>query len=218
METVALEAQARKNFGKRSRNLLRNQGKVPGVYYSRHDEPIPIEVPKAAIQPLVYSSATHLILLKVEDNGEFECVLKDVQFDPVTDEIIHVDLMGLKQGETFQLEVPIQLVGTSVGVREGGLLQHALHKVEIECLPKDIPQHLEIDISNLNVGDSVHVKDLNFENIKILNPEDTIVVSVVHPKVEKEEEPTEELLEGEEAKEPEVIEKGKESAEDKKEE
>ncbi len=111
-------------------------------------------------------------------------------------------------------------MGYAVGVKEGGLLQDSMHKLSIECLPKDIPQSLELEVTELNIGDSIHVADLNFEHITILNPEDTMVVSVVLPKVEievEEVEEGEELAEEEGAAEPEVIGKGKESEEEDKE-
>ena len=98
-----------------------------------------------------------------------------------------------------------------VGIKEGGVLQQFMHKLEVECLPKDIPQQIEVDITNLSIGDSIHVSELNVENITILNPEDTVLVSVTHPKVEAEPvaEEVAEGEEGEEQAEPEVIGKGK---------
>jgi len=220
MEKVIIEAHERKAINKRSRNNLRNEGRVPGVLYGSRLKPIAIDVTRVAINPIVFSAKTHLLSLKLDGHEDYECVVKDVQFDPVSDEIVHFDLIGLTRGENIQLEVPVKLLGSAVGVKEGGLLQESLHKLNIECLPKNIPQSIEIDVTNLNVGDSIHVADLSFENITILNPEDTIVVSVVLPKVEKEPEPVEEgeeLVEGEEAAEPEVIGKGKGSEEENKE-
>ena len=216
MEIVVLEAQERKNSDKSNRKALRNHGKVPGIFYSRYHDTLSIEVPAEALRPLVFSAQTHLISLRLDGHEEYECILKDVQFDPVTDQIIHFDLIGLKRGEKIQIDAPVQLKGLAAGVKEGGILQLALHKLDIECLPKHIPEYLEINIENLQIGDSVHVRDLEFENVTILNSEDSIVVSVTHPKVEKEEEEeVEELAEGEEPQEPEVIEKGKESSEEK---
>lgn len=220
MEKVIIEARERKTINKRSRNSLRNEGRVPGVLYGSRLEPIAIDVNRVAINPVVFSAKTHLLSLKLDGHDDYECVVKDVQFDPVSDEIVHFDLIGLTRGENIELEVPVQLLGSAAGVKEGGLLQVSLHKLNIECLPINIPQSLEIDITNLNVGDSIHVADLSFENITILNPEDTIVVSVVLPKVEKEPEPVEaegELVEEEEPAEPEVIGKGKEPEEENKE-
>jgi large subunit ribosomal protein L25 len=220
MEKVIVEANERKTINKRSRNSLRNEGRVPGVLYGSRMEPIPIDVTRLEINPLVFTAKTNLISLKLDGHEEYECVIKDVQFDPVTDEVVHFDLIGLTRGEKIQLEVPIQLLGSAVGVKEGGLLQESMHKLSIECLPKDIPQSLELEVTELNIGDTIHIADLNFEHITILNPEDTLVVSVVLPKVEKEVEPVEEgeeFAEEEGAAEPEVIGKGKESEEEDKE-
>lgn len=219
MEKVIIEANVRKTINKRSRNSLRNEGRVPGVLYGSRMETIPIDVTRLEINPLVFTAKTNLISLKLDGHEEYECIIKDVQFDPVTDEVLHFDLIGLTHGEKIQLEVPIRLLGNAVGVKEGGLLQESMHKLSIECLPKDIPQLLELEVTELNIGDSIHVADLNFENITILNPENTIVVSVVLPKVEKEVEEVEEgeeLTDEEGAAEPEVIGKGKESEEEEK--
>ncbi|MFB3057095.1 MAG: 50S ribosomal protein L25, partial [Ignavibacteriaceae bacterium] len=212
MEKVVVEAKERKTINKRSRNILRNEGRVPGVLYGSRLEPIPIDVTRAAIYPLVFTAKTHLLSLKLDGHEEYDCIIKDVQFDPVSDEVVHFDLIGLTLDEKIQLEVPIQILGSAVGVKEGGLLQESMHKLNVECLPKNIPQSLEIDVTELNIGDTIHVADLNFEHITIINPEDTIVVSVVLPKVEKEVEEVEEgeeLAEEEGAAEPEVIGKGK---------
>ena len=220
MEKVVVEAKERKTINKRSRNILRNEGRVPGVLYGSRLEPIPIEVTRAVIHPLVFTAKTHLLSLKLDGHEEYDCIIKDVQFDPVSDEVVHFDLIGLTLDEKIQLEVPIRILGSAVGVKEGGLLQESMHKLNVECLPKNIPQSLEIDVTELNIGDTIHVADLNFEHITIINPEDTIVVSVVLPKVEKEAEPDEEgeeLAEEEGAVEPEVIGKGKESEEENKE-
>ncbi len=209
MEKVILKAAERKQTTKSATNEIRNGGRVPGVYYSKHDEPIAIDVPEKALNSLVFTKENHLISLNVEGHDEIECVLKDVQFDPITDKVIHFDLLGLTKGEKFQLEVPLQFLGSPVGVKEGGLLQTFMHKLDIECFPKDIPQHLEINIADLKLGDAIHVADLKVENITILNPEDSVIVSITHPKVEKE------VAEGEEemGAEPEVIGKEEETEE-----
>lgn len=216
MEKVILEANERKEITKQTTKSIRRQKRIPGVFYLKNSEPIAIDVLGRAMQPLVYTSQTHLISLKMDGHEEQECILKDVQFDPLSDEVIHFDLIGITRGEKIEIEVPVQLNGSAAGIKEGGLLQQSLHKLDIECFPKDMPERLEIDITGLKIGDAIHVKDLNFENITILNLEDSIVVSVVHPKVEKEPVTAEEgILEGEdEIKEPEVIGKGKAAAED----
>lgn len=212
MEKKVLKAKLRNKVSKSGLNTLRKSGRVPGVYYSKVNKPISIEVSEKAIRPFVFTSKSHLISLEVEQDKNYDCIVKDVQFDPVTESIVHFDLLGLIEGEKFQLEVPILYYGTPVGIKEGGIVQQVLHKLEIECFPKDIPEYLKIDISNLKLGESIHTEDLSFENVELLTPPDTVIVAVVHPKVEKEPvvgEVTEEV-----PTEPEVIGKGKAAEEE----
>lgn len=204
MEKIAIKA-SKREIGKKSElGQLRNEGKVPGVFYSAHDNPVSISVTDKSLKPLVYTSDTHIVALEIEGGESFDCVLKDVQFDPITDKIIHFDLFGLTSGESIQMEVPVRLVGTAQGVRDGGILQHLLHKLDVECLPKDIPSHFDVKVTDLKIGDSVHVSDISLENVTILNSEDSVIVSVTAPKA------VVEPAEGEEATEPELISKGKE--------
>ena len=215
MENVILKASKRNAGSKSEKNSLRNSGKVPGIFYMKEQESVPLYVTEKEINPLIFTSDTHLISLQMDGYEEHECIIKDVQFDPITDKVLHFDLLGLTKGETFQLEVPVQLHGNPIGVKEGGIIQHSIHKLEIECLPKDIPQHLEVDVTELKIGDSIHISDLSFDKVTILNPKTTVVVSVNHPKVEKEPTPEEVV---EEPTEPELIGKGKEEVEEEKEE
>ncbi|PJB00081.1 MAG: 50S ribosomal protein L25 [Ignavibacteria bacterium CG_4_9_14_3_um_filter_36_18] len=211
MEKVVLLANERTIGTKGKLTDLRKNDRVPGVFYRRHEEPIVFDVTQKAIKPLVFTSNTHLISLEIDGREAQDCVIKDIQFDPVTDKVTHFDLYGLTKGEKIQLQVPVQLLGSAAGIKDGGILQHPLHKVEIECLPKDIPQHLEVNISNLKIGDAIHAGDLSYENIAILNAVDAVIVQVVPPKVEI---ATGEEEEAKEAAEPEVIGKGKPEEED----
>jgi len=211
MKNVILQANLRETINKASRNKIRNEEKVPGVYYSKYDESVAFDVDEKEINPLVFTSARNIITLKVKGKEDHECILKNVQFDPVTGKVLHFDLLGLKRGEKFQLKVPISFVGNSIGVKEGGVLQVGFHKLFIECLPKDVPQSLEVNIENLNIGDTIHVEDLNFEDLNILTPADAVVVSVTHPKIEVE--PVAEELE-EEMAEPEIVGKSGEETEE----
>jgi large subunit ribosomal protein L25 len=205
MDKVNLKANLRTDFSKSGRHELRKKGRVPGIFYSKQGEPIALEVPENSINPLVFTSQTHLLNLQLDNGTELECILKDIQFDPVTDKVIHFDLLGLTSGETLQIEVPVQLTGSAVGVKDGGQIQQVLHKLLVECLAKDLPQHIDIDVTNLRLGDSLHVSDLNLGNIAILNPADAVIVAIARPRTEKED--TE--GEAEAAAEPEVISKGK---------
>jgi large subunit ribosomal protein L25 len=214
MKEKVLEVRKREPMTKGELNRLRKTGYVPGVLYSKDLEtPLTFSVFETALNKYIYTSETHMILLKFDDNAEHNAIIKDVQFDPMTDKVIHVDLYAVKFGEVITVEVPVELTGSSIGVKEGGRLILSNHKLEIECLPREIPEKLEIDITELAIGDSVFVRDLSFDGVKILNPEDTLVVAVaVAHEVEEEEE--EEVFSGEEAAEPEVISKGKSEEEE----
>ncbi|MCZ7601693.1 MAG: 50S ribosomal protein L25 [Melioribacteraceae bacterium] len=210
MAEVTLKAKKREISTKGAINQARKSGKVPGVFYIKGQEGIPILVEENDINPLVFTSESHLIQLKIEgDSADMhESILKEIQFDPVTDKVVHFDLRGITRGEVLELEIPLVLRGTAVGVKEGGVLQQTLHKLQIECLPRHIPEHLEFDVSNLKFGESITIADLSFENVKILNPVKAVVLSIVAPKIVDDSKETEEES-AEEINEPEVIKKGK---------
>jgi len=215
MEKTILKASERKDFSKSTTKRIRREGLIPGVFYSKNNQLIHIDVSDKKINPLVFTSKTHLISLELEGHEEYECIIKDVQFDPVTDRVIHFDLLGLTKGEKIVLEIPVQLVGTPAGVKEGGVIQHVMHKIEVECLPRNIPEHIVVDVAGLKLGDSIHISDLNFEDIDFIAPKDSLIVQVTHPKVKEEAAPAAEGEgELEESAEPEVISKGKQEKEE----
>jgi large subunit ribosomal protein L25 len=209
MEKTKLKASERKDFTKSTVKRFRKEGMIPGVFYSKNNKPIHINVVDRTINPLVFTAKTHLISLELEGHEEYECIIKDVQFDPVTDRVIHFDLLGLTKGEKIVLEIPVQLIGTPVGVKEGGVIQHVMHKIEVECLPRNIPEHITIDVTGLKLGDSIHIGDLNYEDIEFIDSKESLIVQVTHPKIKEEAAPPVAEGEGEELKEPEVISKGK---------
>jgi large subunit ribosomal protein L25 len=137
------------------------------------------------------------------------CVLKDIEFDPITDRPVHFDLFGVNENETLTIEVPVVLTGgTPQGVKEGGILQHILHKLKVSCLPKNIPDHIDINVATLGINKSVHVSELTVPNVTIMENAKTTIVAVVPPTVEK----APEVAAAEAAvapAEPEVIGKGK---------
>jgi large subunit ribosomal protein L25 len=181
MTEIVLNAEIRKT-GKSASNQLRRSGKIPGIYYAPGDEPLPIAVKETELKKLIYTTEAHVVRLKLGDGKEFQCILKEVEFDPVTDKPIHFDLYGLKAGATVTLEIPVVLVGKAPGVEKGGVIEHLLHTVEVECPANAIPEHIEVDISALDIGDAIHVKDLKIPNVKILENELAVVVAVVPPR------------------------------------
>jgi large subunit ribosomal protein L25 len=216
MAEIILKAERRTDFKKSTSNQMRKAGTIPGIYYSFGEEPIPIKVNELSLRPFVFTSESHIVSLQIEgEKKPLSCILKDTQFEPITSRIIHFDLIGLKEGELLTIEVSILLKGNAVGVKEGGIVQHNLHKLELKCLPQNIPPHIDVDITNLSIGDSIKVSDLKLEGIEILNEDNASIVSVVPP-VQEEVKPEEAAAGAEAPAEPEVISKGKkEEAEEK---
>jgi len=214
MEKTKLKAAERKDFTKSRTKKIRREGLIPGVFYSKNNKPIHIDVVDRAINPLVFTAKTHLISLELEGHEEYECIIKDIQFDPVTDKVIHFDLLGLTKGEKIKLEIPVQLIGSPIGVKEGGVIQHVMHKIEVECLPRNIPEHIVVDIAGLKLGDSIHIGDLNYEDIEFIDSKESLIVQVTHAKIKEEVTPEAAEVTGEEPKEPEVIAKGKQEEEE----
>jgi large subunit ribosomal protein L25 len=211
---IILNATIRTETGRTTANALRNAGRVPGIYYMHTMKNIPISVHALDLRPLVYTSDTHIVDLRLDDGTTEKCVIREVQFDPVTDKIVHFDLIGLVMSEKMEFEVPIVLEGVSIGVREGGFLNHLLHRLHVRCLPAQLPVHIMVDITNLKVGEVITVGDLNVKDIDIHDHPDVPVVTVAHHRgAAAVETPAAERHESEESEEPEVITKGKTSKE-----
>lgn len=209
MSEIAVTAEVRKDIGKKAKQLLR-QGKVPGIYYGHGQTNIPIAIVELTLQPLYKSSAANVINLTLDDGSKHTCILRDVQFDPVTDRPVHFDMFGLNENEELTIEVPVTVKGIPQGVRDGGILQHVLHRVRISCLPKNIPDRIELNVETLEINKSIHVRDLSIPNVTVLENESSTVVAVVPPTVLKEAEAVPGAVTAEAAPaEPEVISKGK---------
>ena len=183
MENVVLKAQKRET-GKQISKRIRREGLIPGVYYAKGDTGIPISAKPISLRTIVYTSDTKMINLQIEDDAtSYPCVLKEVKFDPLTDKMIHFDLIGVTSDKKMHFEIPIILNGQAIGVRDGGVVQHTLHKVNVECLPVDMPNHFAINISDLKLGKSIHLSDIQVPNIHFLAALDSVVVTCVPPRV-----------------------------------
>jgi large subunit ribosomal protein L25 len=144
------------------------------------------------LRPIIYTSQAKLVNLQIEGDKETkQCFLKDSSFDPLTEQLIHFDLIGITEGHTISVDLPVVLKGQAKGVREGGVLQQNMHKVRVDCLPADLPEDLEIDVSDLAIGKALHIKDFSIPHLKFEAPPDTVIVSVVPPRVIKEDAPKE---------------------------
>lgn len=186
MDEITLNAQLRSESGKGTAHKLRAKGMIPGVFYLGKKINQPIQLNTHELK-LILKKKPSIIRLKLDDGKEYECVVRDLQQHPVTGKSIHIDLMGIIRGQKVTVKIPIELTGSAYGVRtQGGVLQHTVHTLNIVCLPKHIPEKVVLDISELSVGSSLHVHDIEVENVKVLDDPDKTVVSVLAPRVEKE--------------------------------
>jgi len=160
-------------------------------------DPVHFQVAELSLHPLIFTHQTHTVEVDL-DGKTWSCILRDMDFHPVTDRPIHADFQLLTEGEVIRVTVPILLTGTPMGQIEGGVTQQITTEIEIECLPKDIPGHIELEVSELAIGDTLHVSDLVVENATIMTNIERTVVTVAGAAPE-EEEILEEELEGEES-------------------
>ena len=215
-----LKVELRDNTGKEINKKLRKEGIIPGVLYSPHDkENLLFKVNAIELSKLLSAKSHGLIDLEIDDGNEKVsrlAVIKDVQYNWLKKQMVHVDFYGVTLKEKLTLEVDIELIGEPIGIEDGGILQVELRKVEIECLPSQMPDSFKVDISSLKVGDHISVGDMEIpDGVEVLTAPDRIVAAVVLPtKIEEVVEEEEEVVEGEEGVEGD---KGEEKAETKEE-
>lgn len=174
MKTIAISGSPRENVGKRDAKELRYEGKVPAVLYGGATQ-THFAVDVAELKPLIYTAEVNFVDLDVA-GVKTQAVLKDIQFHPLTEQILHVDFYEVNAEKPLVVEIPVKLTGTSPGVKMGGKLVQKLRKLRVRAIPASIPEYVEVSIEPLEVGKSVRVRDLSFENFVITNvPEDTIV-------------------------------------------
>lgn len=203
MAEIILRVQPREKKGKGYNKRLRRQGLIPAVFYGHREQPCLLTVEEKKLRKIL-STEMGIIDLDFGDGQLKKCILREIQYHPIKGYPLHVDFMGVKLTEKITTKVPIHLVGTPVGVKSsGGILEQHLKELEIECLPSDIPDHIEVDVSDLNIGDSLTVEDISLEKIDIVTPRDHSIASVVPPAVAKE---VVEEVPKQEAPEPEVTE------------
>jgi len=159
MDAIQLTVKTRP-AGKGAARAARRIKEVPGVLYGHHmQQPLTFQVAELALRDLIYTNETHTVELTLE--GEtYEAILKEVVFHPVTERPFHVDFQALTRGETLTLTVPVQYVGRAKGVEMGGTLNPFLHEIEIKCMPRHIPGHIEVDVTELDGNEMLHIEDL----------------------------------------------------------
>lgn len=207
MERITLNAEKREMKGKGAARTLRRGGVIPGVVYRKGDS-TPIKLNAKELIKFIHSTAGEQVMVNLQfTGGESKLALvKDYQLDPVMGELLHTDFYEVSLTEEIKVTVHVTTKGEPIGVkRDGGILQHGVREIEIQCLPDKIPGHITVNVSQLEIGKSIHVSDLNLgEGVKILSDVDEVIASVITPV-------TEEVVAAPvaEVAEPEIIKKGK---------
>jgi large subunit ribosomal protein L25 len=215
----SLKGEKREIFGKNDSRRIRKQGKLPAVLYGAQTETIPLILEKKDVFDILKSDSGENTIFKISFDSETRnAMIKELQRDPVTDEILHTDLVQIDMDRTVKVSVPIVLVGDAVGVKsEGGFVDFATRELELECLPKDIPENIEVDISELHLHQSLKVEELTPpEGVTFDSDPGTVIVLIQVPTKEEEVVVEEEEIEGEEEAE-EGAEPKEEAEEEKKE-
>lgn len=213
---MQLTAEIRTEHGKRPVRRLRNQGIIPGVIYGPEMKPMAIKLKKQEVEKFVHAlSEAKTVTLQINVDGEtqnIEVFVKKVQIDKVTDEIVHIDFYRPAMGHVMRIEIPIRVVGKPVGVEKGGIMEVLHTELPVETLPSVLVEHIEIDVSGLDLGESYHVRDLKLpEGMKALLASDEALVTVILPRGLQAEEVV--AAASAETVEPEVIKKGKKAEE-----
>ncbi len=176
MKTVSMSGSPRENVGKKDAKALRRKGLVPCVMYGG-DKQVSFSVAETEFKPLLFTPDTHYVELNI-DGEKTKVILQEIQYHPVSDAVIHADFLRLFDDKPITISVPIKAVGVAPGVLQGGKLETKIRKMKLKGLPNDMPQYVEVDISNLNIAQSIKVEDIKIPNIEKLDVKSSIVLWV----------------------------------------
>ena len=193
MDVISLQATSRTS-GKGAARAARRQGQVPCVLYGDNKAAVSFATSEKSLLPLIYTNRTHRVKVDL-DGRKWECILKDVDFHPVTDRPVHADFQILRPNKPITISVPVRYVGTSTGQSQGGIPRFVLNELSISCLPRDIPSQIDVDVTDVDIGKAIHVRDLELDNLEVRVPGDQILMAVTRSRM------VEELTEEEEEEE-----------------
>jgi|SRR6185436_10509125 len=216
MAVIPLKGTRRQGLGKGGARKARAAGQIPGVLYGHGDDPVAVAVGSRDFEVALRTHKGGNPLVNLDLGGsEFTALIRDVQYDPISHAILHLDFHHISLTEKIVVEVSVHLIGVPTGVKDGGgILEHILRTVEVRCLPTQIPSSIDGNVEALNVGDSLHVRDLVVKDVEMLTDADTTIATVVAPTVMEEVAPVDAAAAAAEgAAEPEVIAKGKKDEE-----
>jgi large subunit ribosomal protein L25 len=190
MAIAELTVRSRDAVGKSAVRKMRADGLVPAVLYGKEVESTPLAIDEHVLSRFLYKHGQSTLVSLVTDAGgqgeEKLAIIKDIQYHPVTGRVSHLDFYGIQIGVPIEVEVPLNFTGKAVGIAKGGLLQLVRRTLEIRCLPREIPEELTIDVSDLDIGDAIHVNDLEMEGIEFVSPINFTIVTVQAAKAEAE--------------------------------
>lgn len=177
MKSITIKGSERESVGKSATKAARNAGMVPCVLYGG-DQPVHFTAEEKAFKSLVYTPNVHTVVLDLAGGKSYEAILQDIQMDPVSDKILHIDFYQLDPKKEITMEVPVKVVGTSPGVLLGGVLRLNQRKLKVRALPANLPDFVEADITPLEMGNKLYVTKLATNNFKLLHPDNTVVCQV----------------------------------------
>jgi large subunit ribosomal protein L25 len=186
MKTITIEGQLRTESGKKATRLLRSQKLVPGVIYGGKSE-VSFSAPASALKSIVYTSEFMIAEISIGAD-KYRCIMKDLQFDKVKDTLIHIDFLELVNDKKVVASLPLKYTGVPVGVKAGGKLVTKMKSVKVKTLPEHLKEHIEVDLSNLELNENVRVQDIKVENMEIMNSPRIPIASVTMTRQLKQEE------------------------------
>ena len=186
MKTITIEGQLRTETGKTATRRLRSQDLVPGVIYGGAQE-VNFAVKSLALKPFIYTPDFQLVEMKV-DGKSYTCILKDLQFNKVSDKLTHLDLLELVEGKKVSATIPLKFTGTAAGVKAGGKLEIRLKSVKLKTYPKYLRENIEVDLTNLELNGNIRAQDIPAENLEIMNSPRIPIASVTMTRQLKQEE------------------------------
>jgi large subunit ribosomal protein L25 len=190
MERPILTAEIREGIGKEKAKKLRSKGLIPAIFYGAKSQAIPLVIDSKELTKALQTEAGENVLIDLDirkgvQSDRKVVMLKDIQIDPLERITLHTDLYEVAMDETVTVEIPVHLVGKPEGTKVGGILEQVRRVIEIQCLPGDIPKSIDIDVSALKIGDSIHVQDIQVEKAKIISETNFTIATVVPPVVEE---------------------------------
>ncbi|GAA4280044.1 50S ribosomal protein L25/general stress protein Ctc [Gaetbulibacter aestuarii] len=202
MKSITIKGSQRESVGKKATKALRNAGQVPCVLYGG-DKPVHFSALETEFTHLVYTPNAHTVVIELDNGEKLHAVLQDIQFHPVTDNILHIDFYQLFEDKEISMNIPVRLVGNSRGVKNGGVLRRNNRRLRVKALPANLPDFIEIDITPLKIGDNVQVGELPTDGYRFLHTDNTVVcqIKTARTAIVDEVDEDEELLEGEEGAE-----------------